>query len=184
MTAIAVISAMRLDAEPPAAAAAKTQIKLMDIPQKTVLYTIYRGPYDKVGPAIGKLFALAGQKGIAPAGPMEFSYLNNPQAIGQEHCLTEIRIPVAKDRRKLAGTLGEMTDIKVLAAYKAIVAVKPSGVADPGPIYEALTCWMVKSGYWVTEGPCEIFMDSSAATGNYAMMKSQIMIPVQKISCD
>jgi hypothetical protein len=38
--------------------------------EQVVLYTIFRGSYDKAGQAIGRLFALAGQKQISPRGPV------------------------------------------------------------------------------------------------------------------
>lgn len=149
--------------------------------QQVVLYTIYRGKYDKVGLAIGQLFALAGQKGITPRGPVTFAYLNNPTRVSSEHWLTEIRIPVNKEALKLAGTLGEMTDVKTLPATEVVVAVKPEGMADPGPLYEKLFMWIHSRGYMGIDNHSEIFL-SNATNGNYAQMKSRIIIPVEKIS--
>lgn len=151
--------------------------------KQVVLYTIHRGSYDKVGETIGKLFALASQKGIAPRGQVSYVYLNNPQYVSSEHWLTEIRIPVAEEALKLAGTLGEITDVKSLPAMELAVAVKPEGQADPGPIYDSLYTWIAKQGYRAVDNACETFLGGGMVV-NYAQMKSEIMVPVKKIPED
>jgi effector-binding domain-containing protein len=148
---------------------------------QVVLYTIYRGDYDKVGQAIGNLYALAVQKKICPNGSLQFAYLNNPEHVSSEHRLMEIRIPVREDALKLAGTLGEMTDIKKLPVMTMAVATKPAGQADPGPIYANLGTRILKQGHTIDGGPCEMFL-ANASTGDYSRMKSEIMVPVTKIS--
>jgi len=157
------------------------KITIRKLQPQTVLYAIYRGSYEKMGGAIGNLYALAGQKGVYPRGMMCFAYLNNPQYVSSEHLLTEIRIPVGEEALKLAGTLGEMTDVKNVPAMDVVVAVKPEGVEDPSPIYENLGLWIYKEGYTAIEGPMEVFLTNSP-TGSYAQMKSDIMIPVEKLS--
>jgi len=159
----------------------KPAFVIRKVEEQVVLYTIYRGNYDKTGAAIGKLFALAGQKGIIPRGPVLCAYLNNPEYVSSAHWLTEIRIPVGKDALKLAGTLGEMTDVKTLSALEVAVAVKPEGQADPGPVYASLYGWILKQGYMGVDTPCEKVL-TNAMTGNYAQMKTEIMIPVKKLS--
>ena len=159
----------------------KPKITVRKLPSHTVLYTIYRGSYDKMGQAIGNLYALAGEKGVYPRGALSCVYLNNPQFVSSEHWLTEIRIPVGEEALKLAGTLGEMTDVKTLPAMDVAVAVKPEGVVDPNPIYENLELWIHKEGYSAIEGPMEIFL-TNGAMGSYAQMKSEIMIPIKKFS--
>ncbi|UCG60152.1 MAG: GyrI-like domain-containing protein [Phycisphaerales bacterium] len=149
--------------------------------EQVVLYTIHRGSYEMAGRAIGKLFALAGQKGMRPSGPLCFVYLNDPKYVSSRHWLTEIRIPVAKEALKLGGTLGEMTDVKTVPAMKVAVAVKPEGQADPGPIYERLHAWIRRAGYVHIEDPREEFL-TNAMAGDYAGMKSEIRIPVEKVS--
>ena len=161
--------------------AEKDGVSVRKINEEIVLYTIYRGSYDKVGAAIGKLFALAGSKAIKPQGPISFVYLNNPRYVSSQHWLTEIRVPVGKETLKHAGTLGEMTDIKAVPAVELAVAVKPEGQADPGPIYERLYTWIYKAGYMHIEDPRERFL-TGASTGDYARMKSEIMVPVMKVS--
>ena len=151
------------------------------VEEQVVLYTIHRGSYDKGGVTIGGLFALAGQKGITARGPVTFVYLNNPQHVSSKHWLTEIRIPMDKEALKLAGTLGEMTDVKALPAMDVVVATKPEGQADPGPIYESLTAWVFKEGYVGTDGPWETFL-TNPTTGNYAQMKTEIMMPIEKLT--
>jgi effector-binding domain-containing protein len=172
------VSAIEIFAEQ---AKEEPKITIRKLQQQTVLYTIYRGSYEKMGVAIGNLYALAGQKGVYPRGSMCCVYLNNPQYVSSEHQLTEIRIPVGEEALKLAGTLGEMTEVKTVPAMDVAVAVKPEGVADSSTIYKNLGLWMYKKGYAATEGPMEIFLTNSEA-GNYAQMKSEIMIPVEKLS--
>ena len=157
----------------------KSTFTLRRIEKQVVLYTIYRGSYDKVGLAIGKLCALAGRKGVRPLGPMTHVYLNNPKLVASQHWLTEIRVPVGKEALKLAGTLGEMTDVKTLPAMEVLVAVKAKGQADPAPIYEEIYRQVLKEGYLAAQGPIEKFL-TNAETGNYAQMKTEIMIPVSK----
>ncbi len=157
------------------------RITMRKMQSQTVLYTIYRGSYDRMGEAIGNLFALAGQKGVYPRGSMCCVYLNNPQYVSSEHLLTEIRIPVGEEALKLTGTLGAMTDVKAIPAMDAAVAVKPKGVEDPNHIYENLGNWIYKEGYTVIEGPIEVFL-SNGPMVSYAQMESEIMMPVKKIS--
>jgi effector-binding domain-containing protein len=151
------------------------------VEKQVVLYTIHRGSYDKVGMAIGKLFALAGQKGITPRGQVSYVYLNNPQYVSSEHWLTEIQIPVGEDALKFAGTLGEIIDVKTLPAMEMAVAVKPEGQADPGPIYDGLYAWIARQGYRAVDNACEKFL-TNAIGGNYSQMKSEIMVPIKKLS--
>ena len=159
----------------------KDEIAVRKVKEQVVLYTVYRGSYDKIGPAIGKLFALAGQKGLMPPrGPVSYVYLNNPQLVSSEHWLTEIRIPVSKDALGQAGKLGKMTDVKKLPGMEVAVAVKPEGVADPAAIYEQLTMWIYKNKYTGVGAPIEIFL-TNAMSGDYTKMKSEIMFPVGKL---
>ncbi len=159
----------------------KSAFSIRKVEEQVVLYTIHRGSYDKSANAIGKLFALAGQKGIRPQGGVTFTYLNNPERVSKEHWLTEIRIPVGKEALKLAGTLGKFTDVKTLAATEAAVAVKPQGQADPGSLYADLAAWIFSQGYASIEGPSETFL-TNAMAGDYALMKTEITIPVEKIA--
>ncbi|MBN2211225.1 MAG: GyrI-like domain-containing protein [Sedimentisphaerales bacterium] len=157
-----------------------TSIIVRELKEQVVLYTIYRGDYSKSGAATGKLFALAGQKGMMPpAGPVEYAFLNNPKTTTPEHYLTEIRIPVNAEHLKLAGTLGEMTDIKKVAAGEAVVAVKPEGVANPEPIYKELMTWLFRNGCVATDAPREIYL-TNAMSGDYASMKTEILIPFER----
>lgn len=157
----------------------KTSVVIRNVDKQVVLYTIYRGSYDKTGMAIDKLFALAGRKKISTRGPISYVYLNNPGHVSKEHWLTEIRIPVGEEALELAGTLGEMTDVKALPALELVVAVKPKGQADPRPIYDSLYAWLYKQGYVAAEDPMETFL-TDAKGGDYAQMKTEIMVPVQK----
>ncbi|MHC4444507.1 MAG: hypothetical protein ACYTF1_24105 [Planctomycetota bacterium] len=161
-------------------ATTKPAVHIRKVDEQVVLYTIYRGSYHQMSRAIGELYALAGRKGIIPRGPMTYAYLNNPKYVSSQHLLTEIRIPVGKEALKSAGTLGKMTDVKKLPARQVAVAVKPQGLADPSPIYAQLYAWTYQNGYMAIGGCCEKFL-SHSMQGNYAQMKSEIMVPVIKI---
>jgi|GEM_PF-1902691 len=183
---IAMVAATLWQAEPVGAAEQAKEpatfsgpIQLQKIKSQVVLYTLYRGPYQQVGPAIGKLFALAGQKGIQVHGPLLLSYLNNPKMTEPQHYLTEIRIPVAPEALAKTGTLGEFTDVKKLQGIQVAMAVKPTGMADPGPVYAALMRWMAERDYVAIDSPMERWR-AAAGMASYAEMEAEIMIPVEK----
>ena len=110
--ALLAAGAVKISVEPAPKEAALT---IRNLDEQIVLYTIYRGSYDKIGPAIGKLFALAGQKAIRPAA-----------------------------------------------------------------IYQKLYRWIAAQGYVVTDAASEIFL-TNATTGDYAKMKTEILVPVEKL---
>ena len=174
--------AMNELAEPIVNKMLKRGFDVRTVNEQIVLYTIYRGPYNQMGQAVGKLFALAGQKGLMPPrGPVTYKYLNNPTLVSSEHWLTEIRIPVAEDALKLVGKLGEMTDVKKVPAMKMVVAVKPEGLAEPGTIYNRLIIWIHRHNYAAIDGFREIFL-TNMMSGDYSIMKSEIMVPVEKLA--
>lgn len=154
-------------------------ITIRNVKEQVVLYTIYRGDYAKIGPAIGKLFGLMGQQRMVPQGRLMMAYLNNPKRVSREHWLTEIRIPVAKNALEKAGTLGKYTDVKTLPAMDVAVAIKPVGMAEPAPIYTAIGSWIPQNGYMACDGPIETCF-AQGPIADYSQAKSEIMIPVMK----
>jgi effector-binding domain-containing protein len=172
------VSVAEIFAQPADSSSAVTVRK---IDKQVVLYTVVRGSYAKAGTEIGMLYARAATKQIAPRGQVYFVYLNNPQKTSSEHYLTEVRIPVDAEALKQAGSLGDMTDVKGAPAVEFAVAVKPEGMADPSAIYRNLEQWILENGYIAVEGPCEQFL-TNAQGGNYEQMKSEIMIPIVKVS--
>ncbi len=169
-----------------AATEAKPGVSLRKTESQVVLYTIHRGAYDKLGEAIGPLYGLAGANGLQPQGAITCAYLNNPSIVTSEHYLTEVRLPVGPEALKLAGTLGKYTDVKRLPPMEWAVLPKPKGVGGGdgdaiGALYRQLQTWISANGYEALEGPCEAFpADGGAAS--YADMKTNLMIPVRKIS--
>ncbi len=159
----------------------KSDITIRKMESQTVLYTIYRGEYEKIGKAIGNLFGLAMKNQIWPKGSISLVYLNNPQYISGEHCLVEIRIPVGKEALKKAGTLGEMTDVKEMKAMEVAVIKKSAGQMNYDSLYNGLHKWISRNGYRKTENACEIFAATGGVT-DYSQMSSEIMIPVEKLS--
>jgi effector-binding domain-containing protein len=161
--------------------AGKYDFTIRKIDQQTVLYTIYRGDYDQIGPAIGKLYALAGQKQIRPLGPTHYAYLTNPKVTPPQHSLTEIRIPVDRDTLIHSGTLGPMTDVKTIPSIEVAVVIKPKGLADPSELYNQLAHWIHKQDYICAEGPVEKYLTPWTADSSYADMTTEIMLPVKKV---
>ena len=148
--------------------------------ESVVLYTIHRGPFDHVGTTIQELMAMAAPKGLIPKGPISFVYLTNPELTPSAHWLIEIRVPVGEDALKLAGMLGKFTDVQKLPPMDVVVVTKPEGTADPGPLYHKLYPWLLANGYVPLEGPREQFL-TNAESNDYSKMKTQIMVPVQKV---
>ena len=144
---------------------------------QTVLYTVYRGPYEQCGQAISELFALAGKNQVRPIGALTFAYLNNPTTVKPQHLLTEIRIPVSGDTLKLQGTLGAMTDVKEIPEMKVVIAKKPAGTEDPSQIYSALTKWVYEHGYMVVDSPIE----QMGMVPNYKDMETTIALPIERV---
>jgi len=164
-----------------AAKAHETSFEIRKTEPRVVLYTIHRGSFDKVGSTIQELMTMAAPRGAIPTGPISFAYLTNMELTPKEHWLTEVRIPVGEDALKLAGTLGKFTDVMKLAPIDVVVATKPEGMTDPGPVYHKLYPWLLENGYVPVEGPLEQFL-TNAEGNDYSKMKTEIMIPVRKVS--
>jgi len=154
-------------------------VSVREVKEQVILYTLYRGPYEGVGAAIGKLFQTVGPKGLMPAGPISFVYLNNPELVAKEHYLTEIRFPVAEDALKLAGTLGEFTDVKRLPGMQVAVVSKPKGVTDVGALRRALASWMREQGYEAADNCSETFLNQAM---DYAEMETEIVYPLRQFA--
>lgn len=159
----------------------KSEITIRKIESQVVLYTIYRGEYQKIGQSIGNIYGLAMKNQIWPQGSISLVYLNNPQYVSGEHCLVEIRIPVGKEALKKTGTLGEMTDVKEMKAMEVAVIKKAAGQMNYDSLYSSLYKWIAQNGYRTTENACEIFVGTGGGT-DYSQMSSEIMIPVDKLS--
>jgi len=162
----------------------KPDITVKDIKSQTVLYTIYRGNYEKIGDTISKLYALAIKNEIWPRGSLSCVYLNNVHYISHEHCLVEIRIPVSEDSLKHAGKLGEMTDVKTVNAMEAAVMIKPAGNTNYdyyAKVFDDIYAWIAKHNYSIADDAYEIFATDSGTT-DYSQVNSEIMVPVFKIS--
>jgi effector-binding domain-containing protein len=159
--------------------AADANVTTRTLEAQTVLYAVVRGPYNKLGEAFGSLYSLLGSKGIKPAGPSMSVSLNNPETTASEHWLTEIRIPVDDSAKKLAGTLGPMTDVKTVPDMKVAVTVKSKGVSDPVDIMRRLYTGMTQNGYMPTGGPMQKII-SDSQNHDYSQMVVEIMVPVMK----
>ena len=148
---------------------------------QTVLYTVYRGPYEGIGQSIGDLHALAARKKIIPrANGMWLVYLNNPQNTPPEHCLTEIRIPVGEEALQKAGSLGPMTDVKKVQPMDVAVMTK-LGRTDYGLVMRTLYERIAKEGYRPIDNAIEGFIGDWVNTNDHSQMKSEIIVPVTKV---
>jgi DNA gyrase inhibitor GyrI len=156
-----------------------SSITIRTLGAQTVLYTVVRGPYEKLGEAFGSLYGLLAGKGLKPTGSAMSVTLNNPESTSSEHWLTEIGIPVDDSAKKLAGTLGPMTDVKTVSEMQVAVAVKPKGVSDPADILRRLYAWMAQNGYMPASGPMQK-VNSDSANYDYAQSDVEIMVPVMK----
>lgn len=157
----------------------KAAITVRDLPQQTVLYTIYRGNYYEVSSAVNRLYALAQEKGISPRGPVTTCRLTSPLLEENNHSLIEIQIPVEDVALEHSGTLGDMTDVKVLPAMKVAIAVKPEGDNDPTEILAELFSWINQKGFIVKGRMRQIVLNGSK--GNYRNLKTEFIIPIDDI---
>jgi len=173
LIAVSVVEISAQSAESP-------EITIRKVEAQTMLYTVYRGSYEKIGQTISDLYALAGKNKLTPCGPLTLVYLNNPKTSTMEHCLTEIRIQVSQEANSLAGKLGPMTDVKTLNSMDVAIMTKSVGQYDYAGLFEKIYSWIVKSGYRPVDSPCEVF--SAGQQQNYEQMKSEIMIPIVKVS--
>jgi DNA gyrase inhibitor GyrI len=173
-----ICAALLFISEVPAEEKEKPQVQIEQKQSHAVLYTIYRGPYDAVGEAIGTLYQTAGKNGIRPAGQMHFVYLNNPRLVDSAHWLTEIRIEVGDDALKHEGKLGKWIDVKRIPPLQMAVITKPAGIEDPSDVYLRLAQWLYENEYYILESFQEAF--GGAMTQNYQQMETRIMVPVEK----
>ena len=157
----------------------KADITVRDMPRQTVLYTIYRGNYYDVSSAVNKLYALAQEKGISPLGPASTCWLNSPILEENNHSLIEIQIPVEDAALEHTGTLGDMTDIKVLPAMKVAVIVKPEGDNDPTEVISDLFSWINEKGFVVKGRMRQIVL--SGSNGSYRNLKTEFIIPIEEL---
>ncbi|MBN2589904.1 MAG: GyrI-like domain-containing protein [Sedimentisphaerales bacterium] len=157
-----------------------TDISIREIPQQTVLYTIYRGSHFKIGKAINELYALAEEKGIQTYGNVSTCFLNSPVTETCSHQIIEIQIPVEDIAINQSGTLGNMTDIKQIPAMKVAVAVKPEGFNDPTSVLTELFTWINKKGYVVRGRMRQSIQNENK--GYYKNLRTEFLIPIDKIN--
>lgn len=154
-----------------------SDVTVRRVESQAVLYTIYRGHYEGVNTAIEELIDLADDKHLTPIGPIYTGYLNNPLLVSGDHWLIEVRMPVAMNALRFAGTLGEMTDVKLIPAMKVVTAVKPEGQPDPGPVIRGLYSLINQRGYRVAGGMWQtVLYDNSSK--DYSLTKTEFIIPV------
>lgn len=155
------------------------KITVRDLEPHTILYTIHRGSYRGLGQAYGKLYGLAGAKGLRLTGEGLTVHLNNARKTPEAHLLTEVRLAVPESALNLAGTLGSMTDIKSVPAMQVAVAVKPAGTASPKQHIKTLYHWIYQNGYTVIDAPMQRVI-KGAQTHDYTQMEVELLVPIAK----
>ena len=70
------------------------EVGVKSIPEMTVAYTTYVGPYDKMQPTYTDLMAWIADHGYEIAGPSQEVYLSDPNSVGPEQYVTEVRFPI------------------------------------------------------------------------------------------
>lgn len=72
------------------------KVKIKELPAQDVIYTIYEGPYNKVGQVYEILMNKIIEEGYQMVGvPVEI-YLNSPMEVSEDELLTEVQFPVIK----------------------------------------------------------------------------------------
>ena len=153
-----------------------SDVTLREVAPQTVLYTVYRGHYADLGPAINGLYELAIRRGLRPCGSPSMGYLNNPSDISSDHWLIEIRLPVDAKALAFAGKLGGMTDVKSVPAMKVAVAAKPLGQADPEAVIRHLSAWINRRRYIIAGRLWQSVVCNG--TGDDCRMSTEFVIPV------
>lgn len=69
-------------------------VALQDLPAAEAATMLFKGPYDAMEPAWGRLMAWVGSSGRQPAGPPREVYLNEPGNVAPEDYLTELVVPL------------------------------------------------------------------------------------------
>ena len=156
----------------------KTDITIREIPQQTVLYTVCRGDCYKINDAIKELYALAKSRQISPCGPVSTCSLSNSMLEKSDHDLVEIQIPVEEAAIEKAGTFDNLTDVKVIPAMKAAVAIKPGGYYNTNDIITNLLAWISRKGYVVRGRMREILL--RGGDEKYRLLKSEFLIPIDE----
>lgn len=78
------------------AAPDETGIGIKETPAMTVLSSVHKGPYDSVLPTYQAMWDWIEDNGYELAGPPMERYLNDPDEVGAEECLTEVIMPIDK----------------------------------------------------------------------------------------
>ena len=156
-------------------------MEVREMPEQVVVYSLHKGPYEKMGDAIGPMFMAGFQQGLAPQMKVGMAYLNSPDLVEPAHLLTEVRLQVGEAALAKAGTLGDSMDVKKIKAHQVVVLKKPKGVADQEALRTQLLKWAHANGYAVTGG-CVEWLKTEAGPVPYDQTESEIIYPVIKVT--
>lgn len=70
------------------------EIKFYELPAGKMAKLVYKGPYDKIGPAYNRIFAWLEENRKVPTGLFRECYVNDPNEVGLENAITEIMVPI------------------------------------------------------------------------------------------
>jgi effector-binding domain-containing protein len=154
------------------------QVTLWKQPEQVVFYTVYRGPHRELEMPMAQLFHDAAQRGLKlqPQLGISFVFLNNPDLVGEGHYLTEVRVPIEEGALAQAGTFGDFTDVKRIAATEVASIIKPAGVTDRTPYVARVAAWMAENGYVLFDNFYEV------PHGQGPAAESELAFPVRKVS--
>lgn len=72
------------------------RVKIKTEPERLVLSTVYKGPYNECGNAIGALAEHAYKNGYEIVGPPMETYISDPNETPKSDLITEMSFPVMK----------------------------------------------------------------------------------------
>ena len=75
-------------------------IEVKHLPAGRVAFAVHIGPYEGCAAAYEAVTTWIGATGRTIVGPPRELYLNDPNAVGEEHAVTEVQVPIARLPRR------------------------------------------------------------------------------------
>lgn len=72
----------------------KGDIESSYLPEMKAAYTIYKGPYQEMGPSYNEVMKWVEEKKLNPDGTFIEAYYNSPDDVSEDDLITEIIIPL------------------------------------------------------------------------------------------
>jgi len=152
--------------------------KVRHVRSHTVVSTVHRGPYDRIGSVVGKTFGWIATNSLVPFGAPTMIYLKDPtNAKTPDDYETELQFPIAPvpDASKLQG---DGLAVKVLPDQDIAVAVEIGPFDKVGAAYGDLASWAAQNGYEVV-GPAGMTTFSDPMSAAPDQLVHEIFFPVK-----